>query len=141
MTRRPLAASRRNPLAVIEPSGYAKTAATARRSGVSSPTSLRAGMWPGFLTSVRPFCYFIEGEHFDRVTPRPAGVTSVFLKIEGRRIGIIQFKCNTAFKLDDSDAPSFYLQENRCDTGWPWGYPVEMFALDEIAKGADGREK
>jgi hypothetical protein len=90
MTRRHLAASRRNPLAVIEPSGYAKTAATARRSGVSSPTSLRAGIWRGFLTSVRPFCYFIEGEHSDRAAPRPASVTSVFLKIEGMRIGIIR---------------------------------------------------
>jgi hypothetical protein len=50
MARRPLAASRRNPLTVIEPSGYAKTAATARRSGVSSPTSLRAGMWRRFLS-------------------------------------------------------------------------------------------
>ena len=102
MTSRPLAASRRNPLAVIDPSGYARAAATARRSGVSSPTSLRAGMWRGFLTSVRPFCYFIEGEHSDRATPRPAGVTSVFLKIEGMRIGIVQFKCNTAFLADSA---------------------------------------
>jgi hypothetical protein len=97
MTSRPLAASRRNPLAVIEPSGYAKTAATAKRSGVSSPTSLRAGMWKGFLTSVRPFFYFIEGEHFDRATSRPAGVTSVSSRIEGRCIGIIQFNATRHF--------------------------------------------
>jgi hypothetical protein len=34
MTSRPLAASRRNPLAVMEPSGYARAAAILRRSGV-----------------------------------------------------------------------------------------------------------
>src|SRR5271165_4682062 len=97
MTRRPLAASRLSPLAVIEPSGYAKTAATARRSGVSSPTSLRAGIWRGFLTSVRPFAHFIEGEQLDRASSRQAGVTSVFLEIEGRRIGIIQFNATLDF--------------------------------------------
>jgi hypothetical protein len=37
----------RNPLAVIEPSGYATAAATAKRNGVSSPISLLAGKWAG----------------------------------------------------------------------------------------------
>jgi hypothetical protein len=96
MTRRPLAASRRNPLAVIEPSGYAKTAATARRSGVSSPTSLRAGMWRGFLTSALAYAISMA-KHFDRATSRPFGVTSVFSKMEGRRIGIIQFNATLHF--------------------------------------------
>jgi hypothetical protein len=42
MTSRPLLASLRNPLAVIEPSGYARDAATLRRSGSSGPTWSRA---------------------------------------------------------------------------------------------------
>jgi hypothetical protein len=96
MTRRPLAASRRNPLAVIEPSGYAKIAATARRSGVLSPTSLRAGMWRGFLTSALAYA-ISRAKHFDRATSRPVDVTSVSLKIEGRCIGIIQFNAMLHF--------------------------------------------
>jgi hypothetical protein len=44
MTSRPLVASRRNPLAVIEPSGYSSAAATPRRSGVSSPIRSRGGV-------------------------------------------------------------------------------------------------
>src|SRR5262245_20194232 len=43
MTSRPLTASRRNPLAVIEPSGYSSAAATSSRSGASSATSSRGG--------------------------------------------------------------------------------------------------
>jgi hypothetical protein len=45
ITSRPLAASRLNPLAVIDPSGYAIAAATANRNGMSSPISLRGGKW------------------------------------------------------------------------------------------------
>ena len=67
----PLAASRRNPLAVIEPSGYAKTAATARRSGVSSPTSLRAGMWRDFSRPSAPLLCSFRGRNIS--TGRPQG--------------------------------------------------------------------
>ena len=43
MTSRPLAASRRNPLAVMDPSGYSSAAATSSRSGVSSAIWSRSG--------------------------------------------------------------------------------------------------
>jgi hypothetical protein len=52
MTSRPLPASRRNPLTVIDPSGSASAAATARR--VSSSTSLRGGICRELRTLVYP---------------------------------------------------------------------------------------
>jgi hypothetical protein len=56
MTSRPLPASRRNPLTVIDPSGYASAAATAKRNGVSSPTSLRGGIRRELRTLVHTDC-------------------------------------------------------------------------------------
>src|SRR5215207_11430737 len=44
MTSRPFAASRRRPLAVIEPSGYANAAATSNRKGVSGAIHRWSGM-------------------------------------------------------------------------------------------------
>jgi hypothetical protein len=43
MASRPLAASRRNPLTVMEPSGYSSAAATSRRNGASSAIWSRGG--------------------------------------------------------------------------------------------------
>jgi hypothetical protein len=85
MARRPLAASRRNPLTVIEPSGYAKTAATARRSGVSSPTSLRAGMWRGFLTQ-SALAFAISLKEKNIVLGRPANILPTSLPSIRRKI-------------------------------------------------------
>jgi hypothetical protein len=57
MTSRPLAASRRNPLAVIDPSGYSSAAATSNRSGASSAIWSRGGNVGVRAMGVRNGCY------------------------------------------------------------------------------------
>jgi hypothetical protein len=57
MTSRPLAASRRNPLAVMDPSGYSSAAATSSRSGVSSAIWSRSGNVSVRGMGVRKYAY------------------------------------------------------------------------------------
>jgi hypothetical protein len=131
MTRRPLSASRRSPLAVIEPSGYAKIAATARRSGVLSPTSLRAGMWRGFLTSVRPRLCSFGGRNISTGQPK-ARRCHIGLLEDGRtahRNHPIQ--CNTAFLAD----PAVLLVQTRPNL-WDQSVPDRRFTFWSTASQA-----
>src|SRR5262249_23640685 len=57
MTSRPLAASRRNPLAVMDPSGYSSAAANSSRSGVSSAIWSRGGNVGVRVIGVRKAAY------------------------------------------------------------------------------------
>jgi len=63
-----------------------------------------------------------RAKHFDRPTSRPAGVTSVSLKIDGPRIGIIQFNATLHFW----QIPQF------CWYRLAWFYGINLYLITEV---------